>query len=308
MNKLNEIKLSFKNGSITKAQYITQMHEVHSGLFDYASFIKDTDIKKIEISDDLVVMTSRKDDIKVVCDKDDERIAPIEILNFNFYEENDFNMVLKLIKNGYSVFDIGANFGWYSLNVARRLPDCNIYSFEPIPKTFGYLKANVELNGFKNINISNFGFADEEKEISFHYYPTGSGNASMEKLADLNKQEEVKCSIKKLDDYMDDCPAAIDFIKCDVEGAELLVFKGGIKSIEKHKPIIFAELLRKWSKKFNYHPNEVVELLARLGYACFVLSGGKLKKISMIDEETIETNFYFLHIEKHFGEINKFAS
>ena len=308
MKRLNEIKLSYKNGLITKAQYITQMHEVHQDLFGYSAYIKDTDIQKIEISDDLVIMTSRMDGIRMVCDKDDERIAPIEILNFNHYEENDFSMVLGLIKNGSSVFDIGANFGWYSLNVAKRFPDCKIYSFEPIPKTFGYLKANVDLNGFNNININNFGFADEEKEISFYYYPAGSGNASLANLSELSNQEEVRCSIKKLDDYMEkNAAAAIDFIKCDVEGAELLVFKGGLKSIEKYKPIIFTELLRKWAKKFNYHPNEVVELLQGMGYVCFVSSEGKLKKINAIDDLTVETNFFFLHADKHSDEIIKFT-
>lgn len=303
MKKLNEIKRDYHNDLITKAQFIAQMHEVHEGLFEYAEFIKGTDIKKIEIFDDLVIMTSRNANIKMICDKDDWRIAPIEILNFNYYEENDFSLVLKLIKNGFSVFDVGANFGWYSLNVARQFPDCQIYSFEPILKTFNYLAANVKLNDFKNINIYNFGFANEEKENTFYYYSAGSGNASLANLSDLNKAEEVKCSVKKMDDFIEGIKARVDFIKCDVEGAELLVFQGGLDSIKKYKPIIFTEILRKWSKKFNYRPNEIVRLLLGVGYDCFVSSGDRLKKIYAINDSTEETNFFFLHPEKHLKEI-----
>ena len=45
-----------------------------------------------------------------------------------------------------------------------------------------------------------------------------------------------------LDEFVKGKKTKVDFIKCDVEGAELLVFTGGIKSIEKYKPIIFAEM------------------------------------------------------------------
>lgn len=307
MNKLNKIKLDYQNGSITKAQFIQLMHEVHAGLFEYADFLKKTDIKKIEISDGLVIMTSRKADIKMICDKDDKRIAPIEILNFNNYEENDFKLVLKLIKNNFSVFDIGANFGWYSLNIAHYFPDCKVYSFEPILRTFNYLVDNIKLNNSKNIKLYNFGFSNEEKEIIFYYHPMESGNASLVNLSDSNKTEETKCLVKKMDDFIGEIDKRVDFIKCDVEGAELLVFQGAINSIEKYKPIIFTEILRKWSKKFNYQPQDIIDLLLKIGYYCFVSNGGRLKKIDIIDDNTQETNFFFLHSEKHSEEIINFS-
>ncbi|WP_342228107.1 FkbM family methyltransferase [Rickettsiella endosymbiont of Rhagonycha lignosa] len=55
----------------------------------------------------------------------------------------------------------------------------------------------------------------------------------------------------------------LDFIKCDVEGAELTIYTGGINVIREHKAIIFTEMLRKWSVKFNYHPNDIIALLFR---------------------------------------------
>lgn len=46
MNKLNQVKSAYQFGAITKAQFIEQMHFIHVTLFEYAEFIKGTDIKE----------------------------------------------------------------------------------------------------------------------------------------------------------------------------------------------------------------------------------------------------------------------
>jgi hypothetical protein len=68
---------------------------------------------------------------------------------------------------------------------------------------------------------------------------------------------------------------------------------------------VFAEMLRKWSEKFNYHPNEIIELFRSIGYGCFHVTNNKLKEIAEMTDETIETNFFFLHLEKHVNELNE---
>lgn len=306
MKKLDEIKLSYADNKISKASFIEEMHSVHERLFEYSKYLKKTDISKIEILDDLVIMTTRELDVKMICDEIDQRIAPIEILNFNNYEEEDFDLVVKLIKDGFTIFDVGANFGWYSINIAKKFPNCKVFSFEPILKTFNYLIDNIKLNNLTNINPYNFGFSDKEAEIKFYYSPQGSGNASSKNLSNSSDVIEVKSMVKKMDDFKEENQNSLDFIKCDVEGAELLVFKGGITLIKKFKPIIFTEMLRKWSAKFDYHPNEIIDLLSGVGYQCFVSNGKFLKKFTKVDENTQETNFFFLHIEKHSNEIEDF--
>lgn len=89
-----------------------------------------------------------------------------------------------------------------------------------------------------------------------------------------------------------------NIIKCDVEGAELLVFKGGAETLEKYKPIIQCEMLRKWAKRFNYHPNDIISFLGKLGYECFTLHDGKLDRFETMTVDTVDMNFYFIHPEK----------
>lgn len=299
---IKELKECFRGSSINKPDYIVQMHDCHKVLFEYAEFIRTTDIQKIEITDGRVITTSRDHGIKMVCDPCDRRIAPIETLNFDHYEKEDCDMILQLIDKDQNIFDIGGNFGWYSLVIAKS-KQVKVFTFEPVPRTYGYLRQNVALNNLSNIELFNFGFSDQEQDLSFYYYPEGSGNASIANLSDTGGVQSVTCTVKRLDDFVLEKGTNIDFIKCDVEGAELLVFNGGIKAIGRDKPVIFAELLRKWAAKFNYHPNDVVNLLNGLGYRCFTVSNDKLREIYLIDEKTVETNFFFLHSEKHLNKI-----
>lgn len=296
---LIQTKIDYKNGIINKQEYINKMHNIHKTLFEYAEFITNTDIAHIEITDNSVVMTNRTNGIKLICDKDDKRIIPIEILNFDYYEKEVFDAMNYLIEDGYRILDIGGNIGWYAINISKAKSNVNILSFEPIPKTFAYLEKNLTLNNITNVHPYNFGFANHEEELTFYYYPEGSGNASLANLSERKDIKKIRCRVKKLDDFVATNNIKIDFIKCDVEGAELFVFQGGMQAIKINRPIIFTELLRKWAGKFNYHPNEVINLLKGLGYKCFVVKGKNLVEISTINEETVETNFFFLHTEKH---------
>jgi FkbM family methyltransferase len=301
---LKEIKAKYVDSLIAKAEYIKEIHKKHGCLFEYSEFIKDTDISKIEITDDSVVMTSRAKNIKLICDKKDERFIPIEILNFGSYEENILAMVIKLIDDNHTVLDIGANIGWYTINISKSKRNVNTFSFEPIPKTFKYLQKNLEINDIFNVKAFNFGFSSEEKDLFFYYYEEGSGNASLANLSQINNVEKIACRVRKMDNFVNEYNLKVDFIKCDVEGAELFVFQGGIETIKRDKPIIFSEMLRKWAATFNYHPNAIIRLLGAIGYRCFIATGESLKEFFIIDEQTLETNFFFLHAENHKLKIN----
>lgn len=295
---LKELKNDYLTGNITKENYIIEMHVFHKLLFEYSEILKETDIKKIEITDDSVLMTSRESEIKMTCNSNDHRIIPLEILNFGYYEKEELEIISKLLKPNSYVFDIGAHIGWFSMNLAKKIKDIHILAFEPITQTFNDLEENIKMNNLsKIIKLYNFGFSNEENEVTFYYYPEGSVNASLKNLSRRLNVTKVTSKVKKLDKFAQNLP--VDFIKCDVEGAELLVFNGGEKILKKNKPIIFTELLRKWSLRFNYHPQDVIKLFKNLGYGCYIIFKDKLLEIDIIDENTVETNFFFLHKEKH---------
>lgn len=307
MNLL-ETQLSYQSGLLKKQQYIDEMYQFHQWLFEYSQFLRETDIAKIEIVDGGVIFTSRNQEIKIFCDRADKRTAPFEILNFQVYERVDSEIIFGLIEPGFNVFDIGANIGWYSLNIAKLHSSTKVWSFEPIPTTFLSLKRNVEINEVSNIQLHNFGFSNEEKNLKFYLQPEASVSASSANITGSNNIIEIVCNVKRLDDFIVETGLKMDFIKCDVEGAELFVYQGGIEAIKRDKPIIFTEMLRKWSAKFNYHPNQIINLLIGMGYRCFTASVNHLTEIFAIGENTVETNFFFLHSEKHLEQIQHFTN
>ena len=81
----------------------------------------------------------------------------------------------------------------------------------------------------------------------------------------------------------------LDFIKCDVEGAEVPVFTSMLNVLEKHKPIMLCELADK---------NEFIKMcnmLMPLTYETYILKQGRLHKIDMESgEHPISHNYYFI--------------
>jgi len=300
MTTISDTLAQYHGGQIDKPTFIATMFEAHhAGLFDYARHLPQTNIRKIEIEQDSVIMTSRDRGIRIACNASDFRIAPIETLNFFDYEIEEAAMMENLVADGDNFFDIGANIGWYGLNISAARRRARVYAFEPLPGTFAQMKANLALNPWANVQPFHFGFSDQAGEFPFYFYPEGSGNASAANLTGRADVQTFQCQVRTLDGFTAETGTRADFIKCDVEGAELLVFKGGLATIARDKPVVLAEILRKWSAKFNYHPNEIFALFRGLGYQAFTAAGGVLVEFHTMDESTIQNNFFFLHPEKH---------
>lgn len=298
MSEIEQLKDAFARGQITKADFIREMHGVHQRLFDYAKILKDTDISEIEIVDDSVIMTTRELGIKIFCDQYDERIIPLEIINFGEFEGDELRAMRKLLKNEWTIFDIGANIGWYSLNFAKNFADSKIVAFEPVPSTYKYLVSNLALNDVKNVEVHNIGLSNEEGTKEMYVYREGMGNASLSDLSEREGVEKILAEFDTLDAFVSKHNAKPDFIKCDVEGAELFVFQGAIETLTRDKPLVFTEILRKWSAKFNYHPNDVIDLFKSLGYLCYTIEKDGPKRFGQVDEQTLATNYLFAHADR----------
>ncbi len=303
MVNLREVKEDFIQNKIAKPDYIKKMYEIHSRLFEYAEFINNTDISKVEILENQVIMTTKEDSIKLICPKEDTRSAPLEILNFNQYEAKELYWITHLIKKNfatsYNFFDIGANIGFYSLKIAKKFPKSKVYAFEPISNTYNILNRNIQINSLHNIELFNFGFSNISKEAMFYYSNEESASASLANITDRENVKRIPAKLKTIDEFIEEKTISIDFIKCDVEGAEFFVFQGGLKTLKRDKPIIFSEMLRKWAAKFNYSPNKIIETLREIGYECYRILDKELVKFTQMTEETVETNFFFLDPKKH---------
>jgi FkbM family methyltransferase len=305
--RLQELKNEFLTGKTDKWSYIDKMYEHHSLLLEYADFLKQTNISAISIQDDGVVMDFRDSGVRFLTAGQDKRLASLESLNFGHYEKEELDIQLALIDAGSTVFDIGGNYGWYACHVAKQFPTCSIHSFEPIPATHSFLEKNIQLNHLQNVKAVPIGFSDSKGSFDFSYDPALSVNASLKNVSAGANVVSVTCQVETVDEYLKGKDVVIDFIKCDVEGAELLVYKGALETLKSQKPMVFSEMLRKWTSKFDYHPNDIIALFREIGYEIFVIEGDKLAPFSIVDENTTQTNYIFLHKEKHAHKIRQFV-
>jgi len=301
--KLQELYKKYKSGELDKYSYIESMHKKHQVIFDYFDYIKDTDIYSITIDNDKVYVTIKESGIKLFIDPFDSRFIPIEILNFKSFDPVERDLIFALARKSKTIFDIGANIGWYTLNFCTLDNVESVHSFEPIPRTFDFLTRHIQFNECNKAVLNNFALSNECGEMEFYWNVKETGSSSMKNIQEREDSNKVLCQLRTLDGYAQERSVRIDMIKCDVEGAELLVFQGGGNTIERDKPFIFTEMLRKWSAKFGYHPNDIIKLLSDIGYECFAYVDKKIERFDVVTPETMPTNFFFFHRDKHKQDI-----
>lgn len=302
--QLTKIIENYKNQKIDKHVYVEMMYELHASIEGYVKILQKSDVECIMIRKDGIVLEMKEPSgLRIKHIHGDKYDIPFQLLNFGEYEKDENKIVMDLVKDGDVVFDIGANVGWYAMNIIGRYSNTTVYSFEPLLHNYKILLENFELNKMNPKFVYNFGFYNKNQHIDFYF---DKENCMATSITDLHEKDttcKITCQVKTMDSFVSNQKIErIDFIKCDVEGAEIFVLEGGIQSIENNLPIIFLEMLRKWTAKFRYTPNDIIVLLGGLGYDCYEIIKGSAKPISMVTEETISTNYIFLHKEKHVYE------
>jgi len=159
------------------------------------------------------------------------------------------------------IIDVGANVGYYTLQLSQYLGNTGkIISIEPDPETCDTLKKNCQLNNLKNIIIHNCAISSKTGVITLYKSETHSGESSIYSTSIENKKSSISIPSYSLDDLLNTKYSKIDFIKIDVEGAELDVLKGGTKTLKITKKILI-ELHEDLLKKNKQNSEMILNLL-----------------------------------------------
>jgi len=173
---------------------------------------------------------------------------------------------LKNIKNGNVVVDLGANIGYYTLIFARLVgKEGKVFAFEPEPSNFNLLKKNLEINGYKNVVLVNKAVSNKTRKTRLYIHEeSSSGHVIFDTR--MNR-ESIEIDSVRLDDYFDDYNGKINFVKIDVEGAELGVIKGMSSILQKMDDIkIMTEFFPYALKKCGTEPEEYIRLLEEFDF------------------------------------------
>lgn len=320
--KLAELAKAYDDGKIEKKLFWSIMREKFLAIEEYAEFLKNNDAcESIEITKDGVILKNNFG-IKIYFDFA-QTICRAEIMYYmnGDGEDDNIKFISSLIKADDVFFDVGANVALFSLQMDAMTKGLTYYAFEPLPPTFAKLQKTLKLNNAININAINVGMSDKKGIFDF-YLPGTSEAASLKPVTDEfylkesdssgkyvggNKMEKVLCQVTTLDDFCtENNISRMDFLKIDVEGNEIFALKGATNTLKTLKPMIYCEMLRKHAARFGYHPNDIIAMMKGLGYGCFTINVNSIENFESMDEQTVETNFLFLNLDKHAAIIQKY--
>lgn len=219
--------------------------------------------------------------------------AQFKIKTFKWdIQEKDFFHFLKLLKPTSHVLDIGSNIGVTTFHLARQVPKGKVYSFEPIPPNFQTLEKIKEHYRLQNVELFQLAIGDENAEVEMvmpeieQVQMQGLSHVVHEALTDFNEGQKFKATLRKLDSLDIFNGQSIDGIKLDIENFEYFALKGGQLLIEKHQPIIYAEL---WENDNRY---QCFDFMRTIGYTIHVLNGKGLVQYNA--QKHTRQNFFFL--------------
>jgi len=204
-----------------------------------------------------------------------------ELIGWNIFFFGEYepltNKILKFcLKEGDIVIEAGANNGSETLLISKLIGRGIVYGFEPIPHVFQRLKTNIEINDLQgNVKIVDFALGEEDKTVQFNVFPKDFPNQGMSSKY-LELSNKINIQQKKLDSWVkEENLARIDFIKMDIQGAELDLLLGAEESILKFKPIIFTEADNELNMTKNLYNH-----LDKLGYSVYLINKEELKSLN----------------------------
>lgn len=300
MNSLADLQQAHADGRLAKADFIAQACALHQQLWAYVAQLERSEVHEIQLRADGVRFLMGEEAVWLEAPAGEARVAPLEALNFGAYEPEETAVMNRLADGARCILDVGANIGYHALRLALREPLATVHAFEPLPQAHEFLCRNIAANGLADrVRAHGVGLSRASGSFEFFIAPENGTNASLLNVAGRADARRVVGLAMTLDDWAANTGARPDYIKIDVEGAELWVLEGGAKTIARDRPRVFIELLRKWSAPFGYHPNDVLRFFAQLGYGCWAVGNGGVRRLHGVTDDTPETNYAFLHEQAH---------
>lgn len=171
-----------------------------------------------------------------------------------FYGEFNQSNLAQLIGPSDVCLDLGANVGMMTLAMAMLAPKGHVYAFEGSPQTTLALTETVKANNLDNVSVYSTILGRSREKVKFFDAPemrAAGFYVSMDTSRELPRQgtsnapnnfQMIISETKSVDDLVAELGLSrVDFIKIDVEGAELDVLEGARDTLQRFKPIVIME-------------------------------------------------------------------
>lgn len=189
------------------------------------------------------------------------------------YEYETLKCLKEHLRRDMIVFEIGANVGSHSFEIARALEGGSgrLYCFEPTEYAFHKLLHNHALNGFSNIIFEKIALSDHEHSQTLtpaSSLDTMAFAASWDIKNGASKNSTPQTiHFQTIDSYVQaKAIPKVDLLKIDVDGYELKAIQGGMRTIQQHKPLMILEFSSCMLHYVGDSLEELLSVLQDLGY------------------------------------------
>lgn len=181
-------------------------------------------------------------------------------------------LLVDLINDKSLVIDIGSHGGSWAFFLSKLVKQGQVICFEALPVYADALKKVIFISSTKNVLVHNYAVSHKSESVFITWLDTKKNRLTgMTRISTKTDQSYQKLKVNgiSLDKFF--LNSSIDnkhisFIKMDIEGAELFALKGGINTINKHKPIILMEVCIKHIKNFNYNVRNIYDFFYKINY------------------------------------------
>jgi FkbM family methyltransferase len=147
------------------------------------------------------------------------------------------------------LLDVGSHVGEMAIEMARALPQTPVHAFEPTPSSYKTLKAGLE--PYPNAHAHAIALGAENGSSSFFLNVNEQTNSLLDN-DEMNKrfiheatchEKTINVTVRRLDDWLDEhVPHGQIMMKVDVQGAELLLVRGGERAFRERVQAILTEV------------------------------------------------------------------
>lgn len=212
---------------------------------------------------------------------------------FGLHEFEDMSFVLHFLQKDELFVDIGANVGTYTV-LAGAVKKAKVVAVEPAPNTFRRLTTNVQINQISTVNLLNVGLGATKNVLRFSTGLDAENHVLTD--SDVGYHESIEIPIETLDEILDmQFPT---MIKMDVEGFELEVIRGGVRTFsEKSLQALLIEL-NGAGERYGFDEVSIRDQLEEWGFH-LCRYDPLLRKLDKIDKGEVNQNGNGLYIRDH---------
>jgi FkbM family methyltransferase len=184
------------------------------------------------------------------------------------YEPFETDIVKRMLRPGMTVYNIGANVGYYSLIASDVVGNSGqVVAFEPAVSNLELLNRTIEENHLKNVRVMPIAVGDKDGVATLAFSATNSGDHQVVSEG-RGDRATTDVQLRSIDLLIVEGFPQPDAIIMDVQGSELDVLRGMNSVLQNSKlTAIFTEF---WPGGLNArHPNGATEFIERLEQAGF---------------------------------------